>query len=462
VTNRRLSDSDSLLWRIEADPVLRSPILVVALLDRRPTDARLRATIERACGTLPQLRQRVAEPPLGLGRPVWEDDEHFSLQHHVRREQMTTGGLRTVLDLAERDAATAFDPARPLWTLRVVDGPDGGSAIILRIHHAITDGIGGMKLAERIFDRSRNPRAPAGTRRSGRDGTAESVHRDGHPDRDGGAPAAVTAFGRATVGAVGRAAATTIRDPAAAVTAPLGMARSAARMLAPTPPGGSPLLTGRGLDRRLHAFETPLDGLRATAASAGGTINDVLLAAVAGAIDTYHRELGSPIAAARVTMPISIRRPGDAGGGNRFTPVRFMLPVDDPDPVARIRIADAIVRAWRSEPAVAGTPALSAALNLLPGPVVTRLFGGLLRSRDVNVSNVPGLSRPTYVGGARIERLWAFAPPAGAAFSVTLVSHGDNCGVAVMCDPAAVAEPDRLGRLVEAGVSEMVRIGEQP
>ncbi|MFP3901287.1 MAG: wax ester/triacylglycerol synthase domain-containing protein [Acidimicrobiia bacterium] len=453
-TRGLLSNSDSLLWRIGSDPLLRSPILVVALLDRRPSETRFRATLERAYEALPQLRTRIVDPPLGVGRPAWEDDEQFALDHHVRSQHLTTGGLRAVLDLAERDAVTAFDPARPLWTLDLVDGPDATNALILRLHHAIIDGIAGIQMAERIFDRSRTARGAARSVEAGRAAaTSDGQH---------GVQAAAATFGRAVAGAAGRAAAATIRDPVSAVTGPLAFARSTARMLAPPPRVGSNLLTGRGLDRRLHAFRIPLAGLRATAYRAGGTVNDVLLAGVAGAIDTYHREVGVPIAAARVTMPINIRRPGDPEGGNRFTPARFALPVDDPDPVARIGIAHAIVRSWRDEPAVGGTPVLAAGLNLLPRPVVTRVFGGLLRSQDVNVSNVPGLVRPAYIGGARLERLWAFAPPTGAALSVTLVSHGEDCDVGVMCDTAAVDRPDRMAELVESGLAEMVEVGAHP
>src|SRR5690606_5950170 len=117
MARKRLSDSDSLLWRMEADPLLRLPVLVVALLDRRPTDDGVRATIERACATVPQLRQRIVDPPLGLGPPRWVDADGVSYDHHVRRQRLPEGGdLRAVLDLVEPDAVSAFDPARPLWS----------------------------------------------------------------------------------------------------------------------------------------------------------------------------------------------------------------------------------------------------------------------------------------------------------------------------------------------------------
>ena len=460
MARKRLSDSDSLLWRMEADPLLRLPVLVVALLDRRPTDDGVRATIERACATVPQLRQRIVDPPLGLGPPRWVDADGVSYDHHVRRQRLPEGGdLRAVLDLVEPDAVSAFDPARPLWSMRIVDGIADGSgdrsAVVLRFHHAITDGVGAIALAERIFDSTRRPRR---IRQA-----AGAASDDGErPDEPGTpAPGGVAALGQ-MAGSLLRTTAAAIRHPATALTGPLRLARSTVRVLAPTPPGGSPLLRGRGLDRRLDAFAVPFAGLRAAADRVGATVNDVLLAAVGGGIDRYHRERGSPVGAVRVTMPVSIRRPDDPAGGNRFAPARFVLPVDDPDPAVRARIAHAIVRAWRSEPALAGTDLLAAGLNVLPRPVVTRLFGGLLRDRDVNVSNVPGLRHFAYIGGARIERMWAFAPVSGAAFSVTLVSNADSGNLAIMCDRAAVEDPDRLARHVREAVGEVVALGGSP
>jgi hypothetical protein len=185
----------------------------------------------------------------------------------------------------------------------------------------------------------------------------------------------------------------------------------------------------------------------------------VLLAAVAGALAVYHREQGRPVPAVRVTMPISIRRTGDAIGGNHFVPARFTLPVDDPDPRVRVGIAGAIVRRWRAEPALGSTGLIAAGLNLLPGPVVTRLFGDMLRSIDVDVVDVPGLDRPAFLGGARLERLWAFAPPTGAALSITLVSHTGTACVGVACDRLAVTDPELLARCLDAALDELIALG---
>jgi WS/DGAT/MGAT family acyltransferase len=441
--SHKLSPADSLLWRIEEDPVLRSPILVVGLLDRSPTIDGVADMVEHAAELLPRLRQRIVPPPWGVGRARWRDVDEASLAHHVRRVRAPGGDIDAALAVAEPDAAASFDPARPPWTLTVVDGlDDGRAAVVLRFHHALTDGVGGVALADHLFDRARHP-----TR------VMASDHAPPLPTPT----IAPRAIADGALGIARQGIATVIR-PLSTLTAGVRLGRSAARLLAPAPPG-SPELTGRSLDRWLGVSERPLPTVRRAADAAGGTVNDVLLAAVAGALATYHRQQGNPVPAARVTMPVNIRRADDPAGGNRFAPVRFTLPIDDPDPRARVRIAGAIARAWRSEPAVGATDVLAAGLNLLPAPVVSRLFASMLRSVDVDVANVPGLDRPAFVGGARIERLWAFAPPAGAALSVTLVSHHGTCCIGLACDRRAVTDPERLHECLEAALTEVVSLG---
>jgi WS/DGAT/MGAT family acyltransferase len=437
------------MWRIESDPVLRSPVLVVGLLDRSPTPEGLEEMVEHAAVLLPRLHQRIAPPPWAVGRPHWCDVEETSLAHHLRRVRAPGGDLDAVLAVAEPDAAAAFDPARSPWTLTIVDGLDGGrSAIVLRFHHAITDGVGGIALADRLFDHARRP-----------DRSAAAPQIVPPPVVIGPAPRRLdprVATG-AAVGAAWRGAAAVVR-PVSTVAAAVRLGRSAARLLAPAP-AGSPELAERSLDRWLSVHERPLPAVHRAATAAGGTVNDVLLAAVAGALASYHRQQGQPVPAVRVTMPISIRRSGDAAGGNRFVPVRFTLPVEAPDARARVRIAGEIARGWRSEPAIGATDLLATGLNLLPGPVVSRLFGSMLRSVDVDVADVHGLDRPAYVGGAHIDRLWAFAPPTGAALSVTLVSHAGTCCIGLACDRRAVADPELLDGCLDAALTEVVALG---
>ncbi|HEX6419488.1 MAG TPA: wax ester/triacylglycerol synthase domain-containing protein [Acidimicrobiales bacterium] len=458
----RLSASDSLLWRIASDPVLRTPILVVGLLDRSPSPEGLEATVDRAVAALPRLRQRIAGPPLGLGRPRWEDAGEPSLAHHVRRVRAPGGGVEDVLEVAQPDAVAAFDPARPPWTLTVVDGLEGDrAAVVLRFHHAVTDGVGGIEIADVLFDRARRPPRTGG-RAAGTPPAPGPPQASPAPPGGGLAGEAVdaaTRLSREALSATRDVVEAAARRPGDLVAAPLRLGRSAARLLAPARRGGSPALAGRSLDRWLNVTERPMARLHRAAHAAGGTVNDVLLGSVGGALAAYHRAQGQPVRTVRITMPISIRRPGDPMGGNRFVPARFTLPVDDPDPRMRVKIAGGIARRWRAEPALGATDLLAGGLNMLPGPVVTRLFGDMLRSIDADVVDVPGLGRRAFLGGARIDRLWAFAPPGGAALSITLVSHDEVACIGLSCDRLAVTDPALLATCLDEALDEVLALG---
>lgn len=433
------SAADRLMWRIERDPVLRSPIVVVGTLDREPDRGRVIHTLDRAVGAVPRLRQVVCETRGRTGRLGWEDDPHFRLESHVRHLRIPhPGSLRQVLDLAATEAAAPFDPARPLWDLDVMEGLEGGrGAFVLRFHHTITDGIGGIDLAGSVFDRDRRGRPLPG------------------PDQPmidtNGSGAAANRWGDLL-----RAGVDAARHPDRTAVAAARTARSVARILEPVSEPLSPVLLGRSVHRHMTTSEVALPLLVETAHALDATVNEVFLAAVAGGLHDYHSRLGHPIAALRFTMPISVRRADDPPGGNRFTPARFTLPIDDPDPVARVRIVQAIVRRWRHEPAVRLTDVLAGALDLVPAPLVTSVFGSMLRNIDVDAVDVPGLSGPAFLGGARIDRMWAFAPPTGAAVSVTLLSHTDTACIGVLCDLAAVAEPAMLQTCLDNAFDEIV------
>ena len=435
------SPSDRLMWTIERDPVLRSPILVVGLLDRDPSWPAFRETFRRAVDRVPRLRQVVLRSP--SGRLRWSDDRAFSLDYHLRRVRVPEpGDLRAVLDLAAPSATSALDPARPLWECTLVEGLLGGqAAFVFKFHHTITDGVGGIDLAGVVFDRKRRGAPVAASAGSDVDRALP---------RPNGEVAAVR-YGLAGIKAM--------LDPVGSARRAVRLGRSVGRMLAPMPAPLSPVFQGRGLDRGLHSIERPLSDLRAGAAAAGVTVNDLFLAALGGGLHEYHQRLGYSVPELRVTMPISLRTAEDAAGGNHFTPARFVLPIDDPDPAVRARIVGNIAHRWQREPAVGLTDVLATVLDQLPAGLVTRFFGSMLKNIDVDAVDVPGLIRPAYVGGARIDRMWAFAPPTGAAISVTLLSHLDTVCVGVVSDLAAVPDPALLVECLEHGFDDALSLG---
>ena len=149
-----MRDSDAFSWYMERDPALRSTIVAIAWLDRSPMWEVLIDRIERASRAIPIFRMRLVEPPARLSTPRWAVDDGFDLTWHLRRVDAPTPHTpAAVLDIARVAATTAFDPAHPLWEFTLVEHlEDDRAALVMKLHHCLTDGIGGMELALRLFD----------------------------------------------------------------------------------------------------------------------------------------------------------------------------------------------------------------------------------------------------------------------------------------------------------------------
>lgn len=453
-----LRDSDAFSWYMERDPILRSTIVTVAWLDRAPDWDRFVDRVDRATRLIPHFRDRVSEPPFRLATPRWVGDEAFDLAWHVRRQRVPAGaGRPAVLELARREATSAFDPARPLWQATIVEGlSDGAAAAVLKLHHCLTDGVGGMQLAMLVFDVEEEPPAlpdvpPA-------------------PKLDRVAGVSMVADALATrveqvVDLVRRGAATVLPAAADAASHPVGTVRRLAatagsvyRTVAPIPAPLSPVMTDRHLGRYLTTIDVPLASLRDAARAGGGTLNDAFLAAVSGGLQRYHRAHGSSVDELRVTLPINIRLPDDPMGGNRITLQRCLVPTVIADPAARIRAIGPRILAARSEPAVPLTNAIAAGLNLLPPSYI----GEILKHVDFLVSNVPGPPMPVYLAGARMTGYHAFGPTIGASVNLTLISYCETCNIGVNVDTAAVPDPEALVAAFDAGFEEVLALAAPP
>src|SRR5690349_23106552 len=163
-----MSDEDALMWHVEKDPILRSTIVAVALFDSPPDFERLRARIDRATCFIPRLRQRVMSPPFRLGPPRWVVEETFDLDFHLRRMRLPEpGDDRALLDALQPIATAGFDRARPLWEFTLIEGLTGAdgserAAFAMKVHHSVTDGVGGMALLAHLVDLSADAPEPAG------------------------------------------------------------------------------------------------------------------------------------------------------------------------------------------------------------------------------------------------------------------------------------------------------------
>jgi WS/DGAT/MGAT family acyltransferase len=199
-----------------------------------------------------------------------------------------------------------------------------------------------------------------------------------------------------------------------------------------------------------------LDDLRRTAKRTEGSLNDVFLAAVIGGLRRYHERHGTEIDSLRMSLPINLRTSDDDSGGNRFAPARFPVPADIDDPAERVAAIGTLVRGWRAEPALRMSSALAGILNRLPTATTTALFGGMLKCCDFVATNVPGAPVPVFAGGARMDRLYAFAPTAGAAVNVSLISHNETCCIGVVVDTTAVPDAAVLVDCLRQGFEELL------
>ena len=457
---QRMSDADALMWAIEKDPLLRSTITAVSVLDRSPDRARLEERLERGTRVIPRLRQRVVGSMLSLAPPRWEVDPHFDLAYHLRwLHAGGTGTVRTVLDLAEPIAMQGFDRARPLWEFYVVDGlEDGRAALIQKIHHSITDGVGGVKLAMTLFDLER---APAATDEPMPVAPEPHVYsaRERLVDAAGHVMRRQLGIARRSFGTVRGAASATTENPQRAVRDVVETLASVGRMLAPATRPLSPILRGRSLSVHFDTITVPLDSLKRAAKAAGGKLNDAFVAAVVDGLARYHERHGAPVDALRMTMPINIRTDATAGlAGNQFVPARFPVPLVHGDPLDRMRAVRDIVAAQRAERALALTEPLAGVLNRLPTTVTTQLFGSMLKGVDFVTSNVPGAPLPVYFAGAQLVAQYPFGPLSGAAANITLLSWLDDVCIGVNVDPAAAPDVETFCASLAEGFAAIERL----
>jgi WS/DGAT/MGAT family acyltransferase len=452
---RRMSDADALMWGIEKDPLLRSTITAISLFDGPPERARLRERVERGTRLIPRLRQRVVSAPLVASPPRWVVDPNFDLDYHLRWVAAPApGDRRALLELAEPIGMQGFDRARPLWEFTVVEGlADGKAAMIQKLHHAITDGVGAIKLAMVLFDLERDPGDP---------GHTPPPPVPEHPTPWELALEAFQHERRRQLGIVRRglgAAARAARQPAINARSLAELVASATRILAPATTPHSPVMTERSLSVHFDTITVPLDETKRAAKAAGGKLNDAFLAAVCAGMRRYHERHGATAEQLRTTMPINIRdETTDTLAGNQFVPARFLIPVAVHDPIERMRLIRELVAFQRREPALAFTDAIAGVLNRLPTAVVTQLFGSMLKGVDFVTSNVPGVPVPVYFAGAALESQVAFGPLTGAAANITLVSYVDDLHIGVNMDRAAIPDRDVFIECLREGFDEVRKV----
>lgn len=439
-----MSSSDAIIWHIEDDPHLQSTVMAVWLLDSVPTAERMQANVERMMAAIPRLSQRV-EP--ARPRPNWVEVDDLDLARHVSTHRLPDGsGARDVLDFAEGWANEPFDRSRPLWQLGLLSGLDGGrGAAVIKVHHAIADGLGMVLMLAAFTDLERDP-PPVEPSDFIADPTV-----DADADRAAFSPARRVWF------KLRQAIAGFVRHPIGSAVGAAATVSSTIRLVTPHRTPHSSLMTDRSGRRHLDIRSAPLSDLKAASKRSGASINDVFVSIFADATERYHELQGHHCPRLRIHVPVNSRTERTAGhAGNDFVPARISLDVPDGERDDRIRSVGAQLTRLRAEPSLGHINPVSAMIQRLGKPTAKWIVGGMMKGIDLLASNVAGPPFPLYLAGAKVDEFYAMGPPAGAAVNITMFSYDGRIFFSITADAAAVT--DRAGFLdcLDAAIADAV------
>jgi len=405
---------------------------------------------------VPMYRRKLRKIPLGLGLPVWVDDPHFDLRYHVRHTALPApGGDEQLSKLMARVMAQRLDRDYPLWEYWLVEGLDQGRwGLISKIHHCMVDGVSGTDLYRVVFDASPEPSPPAAA------GPAAG------PEPSALSLAAAAALDLALLPwRDARALGEFLARPGEAVRQVTATAQGVAKLAASlAPASGSSLVGPIGRQRRYTWARASLADVKTIKKALGGTVNDVVLAAISGGFRSLLIARGERPERHAVPslVPVSLRAPGEENiYENRVTAIIVQLPVDIADPVQRL----AAVRAQMSS-AKQGHEALAvAAMASLGRFTVSRLASMAVRlavslpQREIVTvtTNVPGPDRPLYGLGRRLVEIIPYVPIATTVRTgVSIFSYDGNLTFGITGDYGTTPDLAVLARGIEAAIAELL------
>jgi WS/DGAT/MGAT family acyltransferase len=439
-----MGSSDAIIWHIEEHPHLRSTVMAVWELDGEPSPERMSESLDRMVSAIPRLRQRV-EP--GKPRPRWVDAEVDLERHYVERDHGGRGQISDVHRFAEQWVRQPFDRAHPQWGLALVRGLAGGrAAIVIKVHHAIADGVGFVLMLAAFTDLEPNP--------------VQRFEIDPPPPEPGDR----RAFGpvERVVFKLRQASKSLIASPIASTREALATLRSAMRLVWPSRTPLSPRMTARSNRLFLDTRTIPFREFRAAGKEAGGTLNDAFVTVVVDALDRYHTAFSrDPMALdrVRVHMPVDVRSGRTATvAGNEFVPARVTLSVPRGPAAQRLGRIQTQLLELQQEPALNHINTVAASVLKLGKRPTQWILGGMMKGVDVLASNVPGPNFPLYVAGVKIDGFHAFGPPAGAALNITLFSYDGCVNLGITTDEAAVTDRALFLRCLDAAVDDLLAL----
>jgi diacylglycerol O-acyltransferase / wax synthase len=453
----RLTGLDSSFLHLERDAAHMHVAGCMVFEGTTPPYEELVEQIVSRLHLVPRYRQRLAFVPLGQGRPVWVDDPHFNVGFHVRHTALPSpGGEEQLKRLAGRVFSQALDRSRPLWELWLVEGlADDRFALLSKTHHALVDGVSGVDIATILFDASPEPMPVAPP-------DHEWVPRPVPSDAQLLADALVE---RATVpGEIIRSVRAAVRGPRhvldRAARAAGGVAAMARAGLQSAP--SSPFNVKIGPHRRFTWVRGDLAEFKAVKNALGGTVNDVVLASVAGALGRYLRLHGTATddLVLRAMVPVSVRADVERGAlGNRVAAMWAPLPVGLGDPVQRLLSISRDMEGIKESGQAVGAQVLTELTGFAPPTIMAQAARLQARQRLFNlvVTNVPGPQFPLYMLSRQLEAMYPMVPLAeNQALGIAIMSYNGQLNFGLNADYDALPDLEALADELRASIEELV------
>ena len=411
---------------------------------------------------VPRFRQKLRFVPFGQGRPVWVDDPHLNLDYHVRHTALPPPGSEEQLrNLAARVFSQQLDRSKPLWELWLVEGlEDGRFAIVGKSHHALVDGVSGMDITTVLFDTARKPATPP-------EAGQEWLPR---PEPSGVKLLAEALLERATSPAeIARGVRAALRGPRQVAGQARRAVSDAGKMLGAglsAPP--SAFNVEIGPHRRFAWVQGDLDEFKRIKNAHGGSINDVVLSVVAGALGNYMRARGNDTSEIemRALVPVSVRAESEHGAlGNQVSGLMAPLPVWCEDPVERLKLVTAAMGDLKASGQAVGAQLLTQLADFAPPTIAAQAARLQPRQRFFNlvVTNIPGPQLPLYLLGREMEAIVPMVPLArNQALCIGIFSYNGQLNFGLVGDYDAMADLDSFALDLEAAIEELSEATPKP
>ncbi|MFF3323928.1 wax ester/triacylglycerol synthase family O-acyltransferase [Streptomyces sp. NPDC002889] len=447
MSSELLAPLDLAFWHLESSghPMHLGALAFFAPAPRAGDDQeadveRILPLLASRAAAIPRLRMRVRDVLLPVGGAAWAADAGFDVRRHVRRLRLPDGDFATEAahaagELMERPLERGLPP----WEMYLLSSErQAGFAVLVKLHHALADGMRAVAIGAGIFDEIADARRSAARRT-----------RTAPPRTWLAGPHRIASFARGRIEELGQA---------------LGVGASVVRASRLDPRGLPALTADASGKRRIGTAVLDAEDVHRVRRVAGGTANDVMLAVVAGALRRWMGERGErlPAAGPRALVPVSRRRPGGLpGSGNRLSAYLVQLPVADPDPCSRLSAVRVAMDRNKAAGPLRGAGAVAVLADQLP-PLAHRfgapLAGGAARLLfDVLVTNVPLPRTALSLGGCPLRELYPLAPLArGQSMAIAMSTYGGQVHVGLVADGEALPDLDRLALAVREEMDELL------